>query len=73
MYDSKTREIGRCMVFHGYENSSNTPNLSIEEFRVPDNSNELSEGQVLLKIVLATVCGSDLHTLSGRRKEPVPW
>ena len=73
MYDSKTREIGRCMVFHGYEKSSNTPNLSIEEFRVPDHLNELSEGQVLLKIVLATVCGSDLHTLSGRRKEPVPW
>ena len=73
MNDLKRGEIGRCMVFYGYEKSSNTPNLSIEEFRVPDNSNELSEGQVLLKIVLATVCGSDLHTLSGRRKEPVPW
>ena len=73
MNNSKGEEHGKCMVFRGYDASSKLPKLSIEEFQVPDNANELSEGQVLLKILLATVCGSDLHTLSGRRKEPVPW
>lgn len=32
----------------------------------------LDEGEVLVAISLATVCGSDLHTLEGRRNEPVP-
>lgn len=33
---------------------------------------ELAPGQVLVAISLATVCGSDLHTAAGRRREPVP-
>ena len=28
--------------------------------------------EVLVEIQLATICGSDLHTISGRRQEPVP-
>lgn len=32
----------------------------------------VSEGEVLVRISCSTVCGSDLHTFSGRRKEPVP-
>ncbi|WP_328867948.1 zinc-binding dehydrogenase [Streptomyces sp. NBC_00304] len=30
------------------------------------------EGEVLVRIDLATVCGSDLHTVNGRRASPVP-
>jgi putative phosphonate catabolism associated alcohol dehydrogenase len=30
------------------------------------------EGEVLVQVSLATICGSDLHTIAGRRQEPVP-
>ena len=33
---------------------------------------QLSEGQALVRIGLATICGSDLHTTEGRRKGPAP-
>ena len=32
----------------------------------------LDSGQCLVEVLLATVCGSDLHTVDGRRGEPVP-
>ena len=70
---AKKKQLGRCMIFHGFDEVTNKPKLSIEEFLLPERASELSNGQVLLKISLATVCGSDLHTLRGRRKEPVPW
>jgi len=33
---------------------------------------ELQPGEILVKISLATICGSDLHTVDGRRSAPVP-
>ena len=33
---------------------------------------ELSPGEVLVEILLATICGSDLHTVDGRRSAPAP-
>ncbi|XP_013399460.1 uncharacterized protein LOC106165699 isoform X1 [Lingula anatina] len=32
----------------------------------------ITEGEVLVKVRLATVCGSDLHTLNGKRKVATP-
>ncbi len=32
----------------------------------------LGAGELVVEIVLATICGSDLHTYSGRREEPTP-
>jgi putative phosphonate catabolism associated alcohol dehydrogenase len=32
----------------------------------------VGEGECLVEIALATVCGSDLHTVEGRRREPIP-
>ncbi|MRG58887.1 alcohol dehydrogenase catalytic domain-containing protein [Agromyces sp. CFH 90414] len=32
----------------------------------------LAEGEVLVEVELATVCGSDVHTVHGRRSQPVP-
>ena len=32
----------------------------------------LAPGEVLVEIQLATICGSDLHTLAGRRAAPTP-
>ncbi len=36
---------------------------------LPDN---LAEDEVLVAISLATICGSDLHTIEGRRTAPTP-
>ncbi|MES2707055.1 MAG: zinc-binding dehydrogenase [Verrucomicrobiota bacterium] len=33
---------------------------------------KLHPGEVLVRISLATICGSDLHTLDGRRSTPTP-
>jgi putative phosphonate catabolism associated alcohol dehydrogenase len=32
----------------------------------------LAPGEVLVRVSLCTVCGSDLHTFAGRRTQPVP-
>ena len=53
-----------AQVFHG----TNQP-LTRAEFPQPS---PLAEGEVLVKISLATICGSDLHTLSGQRSEKTP-
>jgi threonine 3-dehydrogenase len=42
--------------------------VAIEEVPVPP----LSDGDVLVRVRLATVCGSDRHTVSGRREQPCP-
>lgn len=34
--------------------------------------NDLQPGEVLVQISLATICGSDLHTIDGRRSAPTP-
>lgn len=33
---------------------------------------DLKPGEVLVKIILATICGSDIHTIEGKRKEDTP-
>jgi alcohol dehydrogenase len=53
----------RALVFHG-------PGLPLElrEFPTPD-----PEGcEILVEVIACTLCGSDLHTMQGRRNEPVP-
>ena len=32
----------------------------------------LGEGEALVRVALCTVCGSDLHTFTGKRKEKTP-
>lgn len=46
----------------------NTP-LQFQSFSLPD---VIPDGAVLCQILLSTICGSDLHTASGRRIEPAP-
>ena len=43
--------------------------LEKEETALPDI---LGYGEILVSISLATICGSDLHTLSGHREEATP-
>lgn len=54
----------QAAVFYG----PNTP-LRLERFNVP---RDLPPGAVLCRVRLSTICGSDLHTVSGRRIEPTP-
>jgi putative phosphonate catabolism associated alcohol dehydrogenase len=53
----------RALVFHG-------PGLPLElrEFQTPDPEGS----EVLVEVVACTLCGSDIHTMQGRRVEPVP-
>ena len=43
--------------------------FDLEERPLPRH---LGPREVLVRIRLATICGSDLHTLAGRRDEPTP-
>ena len=43
--------------------------LDIQEFELP---RDLEPGAALCKVRLSTICGSDLHTIGGRRQEPTP-
>jgi D-arabinose 1-dehydrogenase-like Zn-dependent alcohol dehydrogenase len=56
--------VAQAMVFRG----AGTPFEAVE---IPLPSS-LAPGEVLVRIRLATLCGSDLHTLDGRRHGPVP-
>jgi alcohol dehydrogenase len=56
-------QTGRICVFDG----PGTP-LSIERAPLPT----LAPGEVLVRITCCTLCGSDLHTFTGRRNEPTP-
>jgi len=53
----------RAMVFHG-------PNQPLEprEFGLPT----LKAGELLVKISMTTLCGSDVHTFHGHRETPCP-
>ena len=42
------------------------------ELRCLDIPATLQEGQILARILMCTICGSDLHTLQGKRKEACP-
>jgi putative phosphonate catabolism associated alcohol dehydrogenase len=55
-------EIAQISLFHGVDTS-----FEICEVPVTDFANT-----VLVRINLATICGSDLHTVSGRRGADVP-
>lgn len=52
----------RAAIWRGGEN------VSLESVPVPP----LQAGEVLVQVDLATVCGSDRHTVSGRRAQPCP-
>ncbi len=43
--------------------------LTIASFDLPER---IEPGAALCRIRMSTICGSDLHTISGRRQEPTP-
>jgi putative phosphonate catabolism associated alcohol dehydrogenase len=54
----------RAMLFHGPGQPFQSVNLPLPTDLAPD--------ELLVEVSLATICGSDLHTVSGRRKEKTP-
>jgi alcohol dehydrogenase len=61
--DLNMPKTGRAAVFH----SPNRP-LELRDANVPD----LLAGEVLIRVRLCTLCGSDLHTYRGKRATPTP-
>ncbi|TKG88487.1 alcohol dehydrogenase [Puteibacter caeruleilacunae] len=57
------QKSGKAMVF----TEVGKPLLS-KSYPLP----ELSEGEVLVRNMCATICGSDLHTITGKRQEKTP-
>lgn len=51
-------------VFHGVGQPH-----ELREIPLPSR---LSEGELLVRLECATICGSDLHTVDGKRTEPMP-
>jgi putative phosphonate catabolism associated alcohol dehydrogenase len=43
--------------------------FELQTFEAPEH---LAPGSALCRIRLSTICGSDLHTMAGRRQEPAP-
>ena len=54
-----------------FPSDQGTPQLSRETFTLPEES-DLADGEVLLRLEGATICNSDVHTLTGRRREATP-
>ena len=61
----KTAEFAQVALFHA-------PNTTFEICDVPVTLMTLTENRALVRVTLATLCGSDLHTVSGRRSVEAP-
>lgn len=55
-------EKAQALVWHG------SSDFLLQEIPIP----ELQEGETLVEITTATICGSDRHTVLGRRSAPCP-
>ncbi|XP_065175166.1 D-altritol 5-dehydrogenase-like [Sycon ciliatum] len=64
---SQEKSSGYCMLYHGTRDD--VAELVCTKTQLPS---ALDDGEVLGKVLLATICGSDLHTLSGARQEAIP-
>ena len=59
-------DVGERHIFNGHKSS---PMFEMEKrIQLP----ELEEGEVLVKVRAATICISDIHTVTGARIEPTP-
>ncbi|WAC18731.1 zinc-binding dehydrogenase [Luteolibacter sp. SL250] len=64
MMTSTERKTAAVQLFRGPSRP-----FAMAEVPLPET---LAAGEVLVRITLATICGSDLHTVDGRRHGPVP-
>ena len=57
--------VGTRMVFNGPQAD---PMFHEEKVALP----ELAPGEILVQVRLASLCMSDVHTITGQRTEPTP-
>ncbi len=62
-WSNLVKQSCQAMVFNG----PNQP-LKIQSFSLPD----LVQDELLVRVLWCTICGSDLHTYTGRRTVPTP-
>lgn len=60
----RAKTTALAAVFHGVGQP-----FELREIALPET---LREGELLVRMEVATICGSDLHTVSGKRQEPLP-
>lgn len=73
-------EYSSCKLFSALSAMDNSSTAQRAVFRGPKtplqtefaNVPKIEEGEILGKVKAATICGSDLHTIIGRRQEPTP-
>lgn len=58
-----TKETAKVMLFNGPDKV-----LELKRFKLP----ELADGEILVENLYTTICGSDIHTFTGLRKEHCP-
>jgi putative phosphonate catabolism associated alcohol dehydrogenase len=61
--DETTGKTSRVAVFHAAGQK-----LSLDQISLP----RLADGESLVRVECCTVCGSDLHTITGKRAEKTP-
>ena len=62
-WSNLVKQSCQAMVFNG----PNQP-LKVQSFSLPD----LMQDELLVRVLWCTICGSDLHTYTGRRTVPTP-
>ena len=66
MRKHSTCDHGERHIFYGHQSE---PMFEMER---QVNLPELEDGEVLVKVKAATICISDIHTVTGARIEPTP-
>ena len=65
--DLKTVSIPKVINAAVFEKTGNE--IVLKQFSLPE---KIENKAALVKVKFSTICGSDLHTISGRRNEPTP-
>lgn len=60
---------GVRVVFFG---SHKQPSYVVETCSIP-NTDHLKDGEVLIKILLSTICSIDIESIDGKREVKTPW
>lgn len=50
----------------------NGPNSPFSSMVIQSEAFTIEENEIFAKILYSSICGSDLHTIEGRRVEPTP-
>lgn len=60
---------GVRVVFFG---SHKQPSYVVETCSIP-SKDQIKEGEILIKILLSTICSIDIESIDGKREVKTPW